>query len=62
MSEAAEFEVWQDDMPVATSEGPRADAWRDIQHYAALYGQDGPVTILEVIRRTPPEMAQERRC
>lgn len=33
-----QYEVWQDDMPVAS-----ADRLSDAQHYMAMYGQDGPV-------------------
>lgn len=47
-----EFEVWQDDIPVASAcATDRARALQEAQHYAAVYGQDGPVTIVEVIRR-----------
>lgn len=45
------FEVWQDGLPVAEVNGnDRADALREILHYAAMYGQDGPVEIYEVKR------------
>lgn len=47
----AEFELWQDEMPVAMSSGPREAALAEMRHYAAVYGQDGPVTVYEVIRR-----------
>jgi hypothetical protein len=46
----AEFEVWQDDMVVAGSSGPRESALREIHHYAAQYACDGPVQIFEVHR------------
>lgn len=44
-----EYELVQDDMCVAGAEGPNALA--EIQHYAMMYGQDGPVSIFEVRRR-----------
>jgi len=40
-----EWEVWQDDMPVATSTD-EADA----RHYLMVYGQDGPATLTRVER------------
>lgn len=46
----AHFDLWQDDMVVASATGPREQALAEIQHYAAVYGQDGPVQIEEVIR------------
>lgn len=49
--EVTEFELIQDGIPVAGSSGPREGAWREIQHYAAQYSEDGPVEIYEVIRR-----------
>lgn len=47
----AEFELVQDGVPVASASGKRESAWPEICHYAAVYGQDGPVEIYEVIRR-----------
>lgn len=44
------FEVWQDDQPVAWADGPLEAAWREACHYAAVYGQDGPVMIYKVTR------------
>jgi hypothetical protein len=38
-------------MFLASSQGPRAEAWREIQHYAAQYHDEGPLTIYEVTRR-----------
>lgn len=38
-----EYRIKQGGMVVASAEGPRADA--EIAHYAAVYGQDGPLTI-----------------
>lgn len=41
-----EFELWQDGMMVASvSAANYDDAKREILHYAAMYGQDGPVEI-----------------
>lgn len=46
-----EFEVWQDDMMVAgASSHDRAAAYREALHYAAMYGQDGPVEVFEITR------------
>lgn len=52
MTERAEFDILQDDMLMASVEGLRADAIREACHYAMIYGQDGPVAIME-ITRTP---------
>ena len=41
------YEVWQDDMPVATVDG---DNFPEALHYAMQYGQDGPVKIYKVVR------------
>lgn len=43
------YELIQDDMMVAGAEGP--GALPEIQHYAMMYGQDGPCEIVEVTRR-----------
>ena len=52
-SENDEFEVWQDGMPVASASASKvSDAWREAIHYAAVYGQDGPVEIVRVSRTT----------
>ena len=49
--EEAEYEVWQDDMPISSASGPRDRALFDAMHYANIYGQDGPVTVMQVIRQ-----------
>lgn len=41
--EPTEYRLLQDGMEVARTFGPNARA--EINHYAAMYGQDGPVTI-----------------
>lgn len=46
----AHFDLLQDDMVVASASGPRAQALEEIQHFAAVYSEDGPVQIEEVIR------------
>ena len=51
MNEETEFELVQDGMPVARAVGSREFAWQEIQHYAAVYSQDGPVEIYEITRR-----------
>lgn len=50
MNEETEFELWQDGMPVARTMGSREFAFAEIQHYAEVYRQDGPVEVYEVIR------------
>jgi hypothetical protein len=51
MENVHSFEVWQDGMAVAEAEAlNREDALREARHYAAMYGQDGPVEIWEVKR------------
>ena len=50
----AEFEVQQNGEYCASSMGPRERAWADTLHYAAMYGQDGPVEVYEVFRRRVP--------
>lgn len=46
-----EFEVWQDGMCVAgVSSIDRDQAMREAMHYAAMYGQDGPVSMYEIKR------------
>ena len=58
----AHFDLWQDDMVVASASGPRPQALDEIQHYAAVYGQDGPVQIEEVIRiPLSDELAAQRK-
>lgn len=44
--ETYEFEVWQDEMPVASG-GSKSldDARREAEHYAVMYGTEGPVEI-----------------
>lgn len=49
--EGAEFELIQDDAPVAGTSGKREYAWAEIQRYAAQYSEDGPVEIWEITRR-----------
>lgn len=46
-----EFEVWQDNQPVAwVSAYSLAEAAREASHYAAVYQQDGPVEVRRVYR------------
>lgn len=56
VADPAEFELIQDDMQVASVCAPRDRAIAEILHYAAVYGQDGPVEILEIVR-TPWTLA-----
>ncbi|MBX9907450.1 MAG: hypothetical protein K2Z25_01925 [Beijerinckiaceae bacterium] len=46
-SPSATFEVHQDGTPVALASGPRGRAYAEAMHYAAVYGQDGPVEVFE---------------
>ena len=49
--EEAEFELHAaDGVCVAAASGPRAQAWREIERYAAQYVEEGPTTIYEVRR------------
>lgn len=49
--EEAEFELHgQDGICLAGASGLRPDAWAEIQHYAAQYADEGPLTIYEVTR------------
>jgi len=50
-SEEAEFEVWQEDKLVAATTGPRKTALAEAMRYAAQYIEDGPTSIIEVIRK-----------
>lgn len=47
----AEFQITQDGFIVAGAEGPRDQAWAEIQRYAAQYAEDGPIEIWEITRR-----------
>lgn len=42
------YRIKQDGIPVAWSEGP--SALSEIRHYAAVYGQDGPVVIEQRVK------------
>lgn len=43
------FELWQDGMVVAAVESyKKTFARNEIDHYALVYGQDGPIEIVEV--------------
>lgn len=41
----SEYELWQDGIKVAIADGPLEAARREIEHYAMIYRQDGPVKI-----------------
>lgn len=45
----ATFEVYQDGAPVAMASGPRERAYAEAMHYAAVYGQDSPVEVFEMV-------------
>ena len=57
----AEFEIRCAGEPVAWAIGKREDAWREAEHYAFIYGQDGPVEVFEVFK-TYTRMDYTRRC
>lgn len=46
----ARFEIWQRGIMVAATEGDPDSARSGIQHYAAQYLDDGPITIKERIK------------
>ena len=52
MSEEYEFEVWQGDAWQAGGSTTTAQAAMDeADHYALMYGQDGPVTVRFYLKR-----------
>lgn len=54
MTEYASFSVWQDGVEVAAGNGPLPEILATAQHYAMMYGQDGPVrVIVRKIKQTP---------
>jgi len=46
----AEFEVRCNGESVAWATGKRDEAKREAEHYAFIYGQDGPVEVFEVFK------------
>lgn len=54
-----DFEIWQDGMVVAGASAiDIVDAWREAVHYAAVYGQYGPVEIVRVSRTVVRELGE----
>jgi hypothetical protein len=54
-----DFEVWQDGMMVASAGASDVSrAWGEAVHYAAMYGQDGPVEIIRVSRTVVRELGE----
>lgn len=46
MAKDFKYELWQDGLMVAcVYAAEKADAQKEIQHYAMMYRQDGPVVI-----------------
>lgn len=45
--EPVTFDLYQDGLRVASVTADRASAFQQINHYAAVYSQDGPVEIRE---------------
>lgn len=50
MNDNFELELWRGDEWLAGASGTKADAEREIMHYAMVYLQDGPVEIKRVVR------------
>jgi len=50
-TDIVEFEVWQGDIMVAGTSGPREDSLREAMHYASQYALDGHVQVYEVTRK-----------
>ena len=48
--EEAEFRVMQDGLKVAAVSGPREECIIEVDRYAAMYSQDGPVLIEQKVR------------
>ena len=46
----AEFEIRCSGEAVAGAIGPRDEAKKEAQHYALIYGQDGPTEVFEVFK------------
>lgn len=56
-----EFEIWQDGEVVAAGITTNAKAaFQEADHYALVYGQDGPVEIKFFIRRSATREELER--
>lgn len=53
------FKVYQGGMEVAGGSGPYEAIKRQAEHYAMMYGQDGPVKV--VVRRMPKRRPQDPR-
>lgn len=45
MKDRLSFSIFQDGMKVASGVGPAKQAQVACDHYAAIYGRDGPVTV-----------------
>jgi hypothetical protein len=59
MSGSVTFDLWQDGTIVASVTGSHRTAIREIQRYALVYGQDGPVEIRQR-RKKKPLAAKEK--
>ena len=54
------YELWEierdhSELMVACVSGPAEDAFREIKHYAMVYGQDGPVEIRKAATESTSE-------
>lgn len=56
--ERGSFTVCQGGMTVASGSGPYDDVKHEAAHYAAVYRQDGPVTV--TVRRLAPPVASNQ--
>lgn len=53
MTEYSIYEIWQGGMRVASCCGPDETARKEAEHYAMVYGQDGPVEMKKRRQRDP---------
>ena len=54
-----DFEIWQDgECQASASSWDILTAWREAVHYAAMYGEDGPVEIVRVSRTVVRELGE----
>ena len=52
MERVLELEIWQDGVCVAGVYASEQAALQEARHYAAIYGQDGPVEVFRYVPRT----------
>jgi hypothetical protein len=59
MTEYCIYEIWQDGARVASCCGPDETAFKEAEHYAMVYGRDGPVEIRRKRQRAAPVTNRE---